>query len=73
MSEFDPKTYLFTLRIWAGSVDSNQVNWRGKLQALPDGEAYYFQGWEALVNRLETILRSVESDSDQSIENSLGE
>lgn len=65
MSESNPKTYLFTLRVWTGQEQGNRVGWRGKLQALPDGEAHYFQGWEALVERLESLLASAGSITGQ--------
>jgi hypothetical protein len=73
MSELDSKTYLFTLRVWAGQIQGNRVSWRGKLQALPDGEAYYFQGWKALVERLDSMLASTGSASDQTISDDKGE
>jgi hypothetical protein len=66
MSEFKPKTFLFTLRIWGVPADGNHVGWRGKLQTLPNGETYYFHGWEALVGHLETIVRSAGASTDHS-------
>ena len=69
MNEVEGKTILFTLRIWAVPLEGTQVEWRGKLQALPDGEAYFFRGWLGLINRLETILGSGEyADNSSSIE-----
>jgi hypothetical protein len=56
MSELDAKTQLFTLRVWAIPSEGSAVEWRGKLQALPNGEAQYFHGWEELVSRLEAML-----------------
>ena len=58
MSKIESKTTLFTLRIWSESLDRAQVEWRGKLQALPDGEAYFFRGWPELIDRLEAMLGS---------------
>lgn len=40
---------LFTLRLWQQEGGAAQVEWRGKVQALPDGEAYY---WEASLKDL---------------------
>jgi hypothetical protein len=56
MSEAKGIPTLFTLRIWAVTLERNQVEWRGKLQALPDGEAYFFRGWPGLISRLEAML-----------------
>lgn len=40
---------LFTLRLWQQEGGAAQVEWRGKVQALPDGEAY---NWEASLKDL---------------------
>jgi hypothetical protein len=47
---------LFTLRIWQEEAGEGQTEWRGKVQALPDGEAYYFRDWSGLIGRLEAML-----------------
>lgn len=52
------KTRLFTLRIWLEGLGKDQAEWRGKVQALPDGEAYYFRNWPGLIGRLEAMLAS---------------
>jgi len=51
---------LFTLRLWkaASASDLAVVEWRGKVQSLPDGEAYYFRDWLTLIQHLETMLES---------------
>jgi hypothetical protein len=51
-------TRLFTLRLWqaAQADDPSALEWRGKVQALPEGEAYYFREWTGLIERLETML-----------------
>ena len=49
---------LFTLRLWqaASPDDPAALEWRGKLQSLPDGEAYYFRNWPGMIRYLETML-----------------
>lgn len=49
---------LFTLRLWpaAETGDGNEPQWRGKVQSLPDGEAYYFSDWLDLLRYLEVML-----------------
>jgi len=49
---------LFTLRLWqaAKTNDPDALEWRGKVQSLPDGEAYYFRDWPGLVRHLESML-----------------
>ena len=49
-------TRLFTLRLWQEEAVDDQFEWRGKVQALPEGEAYYFRNWPGLIGRLETML-----------------
>ena len=49
-------TRLFTLRMWQEEAGEGQTEWRGKVQALPDGEAYYFRDWAALVAHLQAML-----------------
>lgn len=71
-SKADRKTFLFTLRVWAEPLGEDQVEWRGKLQALPDGEAVYFRCWSGLVGRLETMLDSAGCEEDLVIDDDKG-
>lgn len=50
-------TRLFTLRLWQEETGDGQAEWRGRVQALPEGEAYYFRAWSGLVERLEVMLK----------------
>lgn len=50
------QTRLFTLRMWREEADKGQVEWRGKVQALPEGDAYYFRDWPTLITHLQTML-----------------
>jgi hypothetical protein len=54
------KARLFTIRLWqaAPEDDPAALEWRGKVQSLPDGEAYYFRDWPGLVRHIETMLSS---------------
>jgi len=54
------KTRLFTLRPWQAALADNPdaPEWRGKVQSLSDGEAYYFRDWPGLIRHLETMLSS---------------
>ncbi len=49
---------LFTLRLWqaASPDDPAMLEWRGKMQSLPDGEAYYFRDWPGMIRYLEKML-----------------
>jgi hypothetical protein len=73
MSEVVGKTFLFTLRIWTVPLEGTQVEWRGKLQALPDGEAYFFRGWTGLISRLESMLGSDQLGDDSFSIEGIGE
>jgi len=52
------ETRLFTISLWQVQQgdDSHMTAWRGKLQSLPDGEAYYFRDWGVLIQQLEKML-----------------
>lgn len=44
--------------MWQAAIDEPEsLEWRGKVQALPEGEAYYFRGWPGLIGRLEAMLK----------------
>jgi len=63
MTAATQQIHLFTLRMWQEQADAGQHEWRGKLQALPEGDAFYFRGWPGLITHLQTLLdetRSVE-------------
>jgi hypothetical protein len=49
---------LFTLRLWRAAApdDPAALEWRGKVQSLPDGEAYYFRNWPGMIRYLEMML-----------------
>ena len=51
---------LFTLRMWQATPEDDPAapEWRGKVQSLPDGEAYYFRDWPGLIRHVETMLSS---------------
>jgi hypothetical protein len=54
------KARLFTIRLWQATPEDDPaaLEWRGKVQSLPDGEAYYFRDWPGLVRHIETMLSS---------------
>jgi hypothetical protein len=54
------KSRLFTLRLWQATPEDDPaaLEWRGKVQSLPDGEAYYFRDWPGLIRHVETMLSS---------------
>lgn len=56
MSAANRTTRLFTVRIWRAETGDGQSEWRGKVQALPGGEAYYFRDWPGLSAHLEAML-----------------
>ncbi len=44
------------LRVWVEDPGAAASAWRGKVQSLPDGEAYYFRDWEGLRTHLQSML-----------------
>ena len=59
-----PHSHLFTVRLWREEVGSGQSEWRGKVQQVSNGEAYYFREWEALISLLIQMLSAGESPSE---------
>lgn len=57
---------LFTLRLWQAEADEDHAEWRGKVQALPEGETYYFRDWLGLIRRLETMLAAGQTEVEDS-------
>ncbi len=60
-------TQLFTLRLWQERVNTELAEWRGKVQALPEGEAYYFRDWPGLIGRLEALLAARDAETTDSV------
>ena len=52
------RAHLFMLRVWAEAAGGAATEWRGKVQSLPDGEAYHFRTWEGLIAHLQTMLQA---------------
>ena len=49
-------SHLFTVRVWEEEIGADQIEWRGKVQLLANGEVRYFREWTALVPLLITML-----------------
>ena len=49
-------THLFAIRVWAEKPEQGTVEWRGKVQNVGNGKGYYFCGWQALVELLQTLV-----------------
>lgn len=63
------RSRLFTVRLWQSAADDEPtaLEWRGKVQALPEGDAYYFRDWSGLIRRLEALL-AIEGDLSEDTE-----
>jgi len=42
------------------------IRWRGKVQALPEGDAYYFRDWPELIALLQAMFVSGPTESSDS-------
>ena len=54
---------IFMIRVWSEEADSPSTTWRGKVQSLPDGEAYHFCTWSGLIAHLQSMVESGYSDN----------
>jgi hypothetical protein len=52
-----PRSHLFTVRVWREDMGEGQWEWRGKVQHVVSGEAFYFREWQELIARLKTWLQ----------------
>jgi hypothetical protein len=52
-----PRSQLFTVRVWREELGDGQFEWRGKVQQVDTGEAFYFREWEELTARLKSWLQ----------------
>ena len=57
-----PQSYLFTIRLWAERNAAGQIEWRGKIQLVVNGEARYFHSWLELITRIEELLSQHDGD-----------
>ena len=55
-----PRSHLFTVRVWKEMLGDNQREWRGKVQHVTNGEAFYFRQWSELVSHMLTWLEESE-------------
>jgi hypothetical protein len=60
-----PRSHLFTVRVWEEETEAGQTEWRGKVQLMTSGEVRYFREWAALVPLLLTMLTESQSDAQQ--------
>lgn len=59
-----PRSHLFTVRVWQEEVGHDQMEWRGKVHLITNGNVCYFRGWEGLVSLLITMLSELETLSE---------
>jgi len=50
-------SHLFTVRVWREDMGDGQWEWRGKVQHVVSGEAFYFREWQELIARLKAWLQ----------------
>ena len=61
-SNVHSRSHLFTIRVWEEEVETNQSEWRGKIQLLSSGEVRYFREWATLVPLLLMMLSESEPE-----------
>jgi hypothetical protein len=52
------RSHLFTVRLWTEDIGGGQREWRGRVQHVISGEAYYFRDWATLIAHLLKLLPS---------------
>lgn len=56
-----PRSHLFTVRLWVENIGEGQMEWRGRVQHVTSGEAYYFRDWSTLITHLLQMLPQTET------------
>ncbi len=60
-----PKSHLFTVRIWLDTQGQPQIAWRGKVQHPASGAWRYFQDWNALTLFLQARVAELAAEKQQ--------
>jgi hypothetical protein len=60
------RSHLFTVRLWAEDIGHGQTEWRGRVQQVTSGEAYYFRDWPTLIAHLLKLLPPSETQPEAS-------
>ena len=47
--EHQPRSHLFTVRLWVEELGNGKSEWRGKVQHVTSGEVRYFREWTTLI------------------------
>ena len=47
--EHQPRSHLFTVRLWVEELGNGKSEWRGKVQYVTSGEVRYFREWTTLI------------------------
>jgi hypothetical protein len=53
----DRRSHLFTVRVWREELGDDQFEWRGKVQQVDTGEAFYFREWRGVIAYLKIWLQ----------------
>ena len=51
-------TQLFTVRVWQEQLGAGQTEWRGQIQHVLTGRAFYFRTWLEMTQRLCALLEA---------------
>ena len=63
MEQQQHSSHLFTLRLWREELDSDETEWRGKVQHVMSGEVRYFRDWSTLIEFLLLVLSDSKPDA----------
>jgi hypothetical protein len=58
----DIQSHLFTVRVWQEDMGDGLWEWRGKVQRVYSGEAFYFREWQELIAHLTSLLQEGNSN-----------
>ncbi len=61
------ESHLFTLRFWLEELDTNEVEWRGKLHHINSGDVHYIRDGHTLITLLQKIIANSGTDGQPSL------
>jgi hypothetical protein len=55
---------LFTIRVWQEQLGEGRFEWRGRVQHVLTGRAFYFRSWLEMTQRLCALLETTPSTTE---------
>jgi hypothetical protein len=61
--EQQPRSRLFTIRLWQEELGAGHAEWRGRVQDISTGTAAYFRDWPGLIAVLSRMVETADASN----------